>query len=121
MPAGAYRECRYPRCPNYQADNGNGYCEAHCRERTEARTYKGLNRGAGRFRWMRSAFLMRNPICAICKREPAGVLDHVTPHKGDVALYWDQSNWQGLCVLCHGRKTADESWPGRVSKPGATR
>ncbi|MFR3634507.1 MAG: HNH endonuclease [Sutterella sp.] len=30
------------------------------------------------------------------------------PHKGDMALFWDQSNWQPLCHTCHSKKTARE-------------
>ena len=32
---------------------------------------------------------------------PATVVDHIVPHKGDMALFWDKSNWQGLCAHCH--------------------
>lgn len=31
----------------------------------------------------------------------ATVVDHVTPHKGDQALFWDPVNWQSLCKRCH--------------------
>jgi 5-methylcytosine-specific restriction enzyme A len=31
----------------------------------------------------------------------ATVVDHVVPHKGDLELFWDQSNWQGVCKACH--------------------
>lgn len=60
---------------------------------------------------MRAAFLMRYPICAMCHREAAGVLDHIKPHRGNQELYWDQRNWQALCTNCHGIKTARETWP----------
>jgi predicted kinase len=46
----------------------------------------------------------------MCKREAANVLDHVVPHRGNAELFWAQSNWQALCVGCHGIKTARESW-----------
>jgi len=33
--------------------------------------------------------------------------DHVIPHAGDDALFWNESgNWQSLCLQCHRRKTA---------------
>lgn len=39
----------------------------------------------------------------------ATVVDHVIPHRGDQALFWDTSNWQPLCRRCHdGRKQAEE-------------
>jgi 5-methylcytosine-specific restriction protein A len=59
---------------------------------------------------MRRAFLIRHPICAMCKRESSVVLDHIVPHRGVSLLFWSQRNWQGLCLHCHGIKTARESW-----------
>lgn len=57
---------------------------------------------------MRQSFLVRHPLCATCGA-PAEVLDHITPHRGDMGLFWNQANWQGLCFLCHRRKTAQET------------
>ncbi|WP_231555339.1 HNH endonuclease [Paracoccus sanguinis] len=34
---------------------------------------------------------------------PADVVDHITPHRGDEALFWNWSNWQALCAPCHNR------------------
>jgi len=31
----------------------------------------------------------------------ATVVDHITPHRGDMTLFWDKSNWQSLCKRCH--------------------
>ena len=31
----------------------------------------------------------------------AQVVDHVTPHRGNAGLFFDQSNWQSLCKQCH--------------------
>ena len=49
-------------------------------------------------------------MCAMCRHEPAGILDHIVPHRGMPHLFWDQDNWQGLCIRCHGIKTARETW-----------
>lgn len=35
-------------------------------------------------------------------------LDHINPHKGDMVLFWDKDNWQGLCHSHHSQKTATE-------------
>jgi 5-methylcytosine-specific restriction protein A len=55
---------------------------------------------------------MDHPLCEECKRNgrltPATVVDHITPHKGNRELFWDESNWQALCKSCHDRKTAKE-------------
>lgn len=36
----------------------------------------------------------------------ADVTDHIKPHRGDVNLFWDRSNWAGCCNACHTLKTA---------------
>jgi 5-methylcytosine-specific restriction protein A len=70
-------------------------------------------RGYGR-RWRRAraAFLARHPLCAACGAQgrvvPVTVVDHVVPHRGDAALFWDEKNWAALCKRCHDRKTARE-------------
>ena len=51
--------------------------------------------------------------CAMCGRVCAdkgqAVADHITPHRGDHALFWDRLNVQCLCKPCHdGRKQAEE-------------
>lgn len=63
-------------------------------------------------RWQRarSVFLMQHPLCAACEAigrvTAATDVDHVTPHRGDRRLFWDEANWQALCKPCHSRKTA---------------
>lgn len=51
--------------------------------------------------------------CAMCGRMEAQsrnlVCDHITPHRGDEALFWDRSGLQCLCKSCHdSRKQAME-------------
>jgi 5-methylcytosine-specific restriction enzyme A len=57
----------------------------------------------------RAAFLAEHPLCSTCKEhdvlEPAVIVDHIQPHRGDAGLFWNQSNWQSLCKPCHDRKT----------------
>lgn len=52
----------------------------------------------------RAAFLLMHPTCNHpgCTA-PATVVDHVIPHRGDKALFWDRSNWQPLCAHHHNR------------------
>lgn len=68
------------------------------------------------YRWRnaRKAFLRRNPLCVMCKLlgfiTPSTVVDHVTPHRGNHALFWDESNWQALCKTHHdGAKQRQEN------------
>ena len=64
----------------------------------------------------RKAFLNERPLCATCGHS-ATVLDHIRPHRGNLALFWDQTNWQGLCYRCHGKKTALETWGRGTAAP----
>lgn len=58
-------------------------------------------------KWQRRRlrFLDRNPLCAFCAKADrivaATVVDHKTPHKGDLALFWAETNWQALCTTHH--------------------
>ena len=60
-----------------------------------------------RWREARASFLREEPLCRKCKEAdpprltPATVVDHVIPHKGNQRLFWDRSNWAGLCTTCH--------------------
>lgn len=68
----------------------------------------------GRARWkaLRNHQLSCSPLCAFCLRrdqvEVATVVDHIVPHKGDEALFFDPSNLQSLCKPCHDRDKAAE-------------
>ncbi len=42
------------------------------------------------------------------------VADHVTPHRGDETLFWDDQNLQCLCKTCHdSAKQSEERATGR--------
>lgn len=60
------------------------------------------------------AFLKAHPFCRRCGA-PATVVDHVKAHKGDPALFWDRTNWQGLCARDHNsaKQREERSSPGR--------
>lgn len=70
-------------------------------------------RGYG-YKWQkaREQFLKENPLCAehLARGQVAAatVVDHKVPHKGDMALFWNRSNWQPLCKSCHDTKTASK-------------
>jgi 5-methylcytosine-specific restriction endonuclease McrA len=48
----------------------------------------------------RKDFLKTHPICARCTN-PATVVDHDIPHKGNLKLFWDRKNWVPLCAHHH--------------------
>ena len=70
------------------------------------------NRGSARdrgydTRWdqARRGYLRKHPLCCCClangATSAATVVDHIQPHRGDTELFWERSNWQGLCARCH--------------------
>lgn len=72
-------------------------------------------------RWKRArlGFLAKHPLCMECARfnhvTAATVVDHKVPHRGDMALFWDKSNWQSLCKSCHDRHKQRLEKSGRVA------
>lgn len=108
------RYCRAPSCGVLVA---RGYCATHRRTFTRTPQQKGYTK-----RWDQAAtrFRARYPLCGqrIDDQPPvlsrchdrgrvtlATDVDHVVPHHGDTALFWDARNWQSLCASCHARKT----------------
>ncbi|WP_084794204.1 HNH endonuclease signature motif containing protein [Pseudoponticoccus marisrubri] len=72
-------------------------------KRHDAHRPSAARRGySSAWRKARAAFLTLYPICAHpgCTA-PATVVDHIIPHRGDHALFWDRSNWQPLCQRHH--------------------
>ena len=76
----------------------------------------GANERGYTYAWQqaRKRWLELHPLCVYCKRDgsvrPATVVDHVVPHRGDMALFWDRENWQSLCFTCHSsKKQAEEN------------
>jgi 5-methylcytosine-specific restriction endonuclease McrA len=91
-------------------------------------------RGYG-YAWQmaRAEHLLAHPFCAYCLRDAgieatsiegvvlecaakrvcvprATLVDHMDPHRGDMALFWDRSRWQSLCTNHHsGEKQRHEA------------
>lgn len=131
MPTAPPKPCLHPGCGALVRD-GSGRCPVHQAQRQQqvkeqaARYDKARGTSSSRgygAKWQRAraAYLLAHPLCVRCQAEgrvePATVLDHIKPHKGDQALFWDSGNWQALCKPCHDSKTASEDggWghPGR--------
>lgn len=71
--------------------------------RITARANAGERGYNHRWRVARVAFLREHPFCVHCLPlyVAATVVDHIVPHRGDQQLFWDKSNWQPLCKVCH--------------------
>ena len=115
MPTRPSRFCSVPSCPN-KAVAGSTRCAAHAipiNRDHDSRRGNANERGYTK-RWsrVRTAYLHDHPLCETCKAAgiltPATVVDHIVPHRGDHALFWDRENWQSLCRKCHNVKTATE-------------
>lgn len=109
MPKRALRPCNQPGCPNL---SDQSYCPDHAKV-PERRRGSAYNRGYN-YKWSlySKRFLRLNPLCACaeCAELPvpmiAEVTDHIIPHKGDQALFWDKDNHQPMAKRCHDKKTA---------------
>lgn len=92
------------------------YCEA-CLTKGAGKEQRpsSCRRGYG-YRWQQTsaAYLQAHPIAVDWFGTHNGVIyaaevvDHIRPHKGDIKLFWDPDNWQGLTKVDHNRKTALE-------------
>jgi len=80
--------------------------------------YNSTKRGYGsKWQRARAAWLTEHPLCKMHADRgylvPATVVDHIQPHRGDMALFWNRDNWQSLCKQCH------DSHKQRLEKSGA--
>ena len=112
------KPCAAPGCGALVATGTR--CPAHALARDQARG--NANARGYTYRWALAAarFRRRYPLCgdrpgslapvmstchAAGRTTIAEVVDHVTPHRGDPALFWSEANWQSLCWKCHSAKT----------------
>lgn len=134
MPSRPARVCRKAGC-NALTKDPSGFCPEHkiqaqtkAKQREKAikaeydkRRGSSAERGYGS-RWQKVSKLFlskpENALCAHCRERgelnPSQVVDHIKPHRGDFDLFWDESNWQGLCKRCHDRKTVKERNQSKV-------
>jgi hypothetical protein len=74
-------------------------------------------------RWLakRKEQLRKEPLCAYCLERgqvvPANVADHVVPHRGDHALFWN-GRLQSLCSPCHDSRKKIEEFHGYATDIG---
>lgn len=109
MPYAPKRRCSRVSCPHWQP------CPVHLAQaqreaadrwrKADAARPSATARGyGGRWAATRAGYLRSHPACVTCGA-PATVVDHVVAHRGDMARFWDRTNWQPLCRACHDRKT----------------
>ena len=111
MPTKPKVPCRHPGCAAL-IPAGTKYCDEHKPLHPEERRSATKQGYGAAWRQARKRYLLLHPLCVNCLKEGRYVkatdVDHITPHRGDRALFWDESNWQALCHRCHSRKTRRE-------------
>ena len=113
MPYAAPQLCTYPGCSTLTQ---GGRCREHRRQERREHARNRPNPAAMGYghEWRKASrrFLQENPLCVYCQQagriQASEVTDHIVPHKGDMALFWDRTQWQALCWRCHSSKTARE-------------
>lgn len=117
MPLRPKSPCTAPGCRALV--EGGGRCQQHqrvARQISDASRGTAHERGYGA-RWQKAskAWLRAHPLCQCpdCQEGKlqvtvATLVDHIIPHKGDMRLFWDNTNWQSMAKPCHDRKTARE-------------
>lgn len=93
-----------------------GLIRPAARERDERRG-TAHERGYGS-RWQKTSkgFLARHPLCVASKANgvirAATLVDHIIPHRGDMQLFWDPTNWQALSGEVHNtvKKVLEARW-----------
>lgn len=114
MPTRAPKPCAHPGCGRLTSAT---YCPAHkaAHQREQAarkRQYEtsrpnAAARGYGsKWRKASKGFLAKHRVCGYCESAPSTLVDHRIPHRGDMTLFWDRSNWVPSCKTCHDAKTA---------------
>ncbi len=110
--------CKKPGC-SCSAIPGMNYCKRHAAMEGTEQPRKVFNKrgkssqwhdlyNTSRWRKTSKDFLKKYPQCFICGK-PARIADHITPHRGDLTLFYDESNLQPMCWSCHTRKTFAEN------------
>jgi 5-methylcytosine-specific restriction protein A len=89
--------CQAPGCPTLTAGR---WCLAHT-TRAGHHLYN-----TKRWRRLRDQVRLEEPFCRAGCGRVTDHIDHIRPHRGDVTLFFDRDNCQGLCVEHHSEKTA---------------
>jgi 5-methylcytosine-specific restriction protein A len=89
--------CPVRGCPNLTSGR---WCQVH----SQSAGHHLYN--SKRWKLLRDAVRVEQPFCQEpgCRRLTDHV-DHIVPHRGDVELFYQKTNLQGLCVEHHGAKT----------------
>lgn len=93
------------------------------REKRERERDNDVRRGSARQRGYSAAWdkaskghLRSHPLCCYCalegRDEPAVLVDHLFPHKGDTRVFWFKPWWVASCKPCH------DGWKQALERTG---
>jgi len=108
MPMKPRRYCAEAGCTNRVA---GGRCRLHAAQHERERPNASIRHLYHTPRWeaLKAQVRREQPLCPLCEadgRTVAGTqTDHVRPHRGDEALFFDIANLQNLCDVHHAMKT----------------
>lgn len=96
--------------------SGKQYCYIHKELELQKKvfTFRGKSKQyhslyeSSNWRKTSKEFLKKYPFCFICGAK-ATIADHITPHRGSLELFYDETNLQPMCQSCHSRKTFKEN------------
>lgn len=97
-----------PTCPHRVRQ---GLCPVHALQKERTRYNRDVRKWYYTQRWKllrQRVLLEQSHTCAEagCGHVNLSLdVDHVVPHRGNPALFWDRANLRGLCHACHARKT----------------
>lgn len=129
MPIAPPKLCSAPGCG--ELVYGGSVCQTHTkarRQQADARRGSARERGYD-YRWEQAVKCWRaedpeRNLCVDCRAEGRLVYgrqtDHIVPHKGDAAKFWDRENWAARCDHHHSVKTntEDGGWGNAVRQEG---
>jgi|ERR1041385_994159 len=119
MPQKPSRPCATPGCRNLQP------CPSHRRgydDRRGSSAERGYNAEWRKYR----LWFLQQVVCSVCGRNHvlceecqrvedqdvtwkwSTVVDHIQPHRGDLELFFNHANHQGLCTPHHNAKSNRE-------------
>ena len=106
MPSAPRQPCSLPGCKRLTK---GGRCDLHRAEYERDRYYHIGHRLYSTRAWknLRASVIDAEPVCRLCDRLATSV-DHIVPHHGDRARFFDPDNLQPLCRWCHAAKSRQE-------------
>jgi len=97
---------------NALIDSGSTYCQKHIKAprvpfQNATRSNDGLY-NTTRWRKLRKKILSETPYCIRCGADSGLEIHHKVAPRGDVELFYEESNCVPVCRACHRRFTARE-------------